>query len=147
MLSPQLIGEFSTDYVRELREELEDQTFIFIYHNCGNYAIQLIDSILDTGCRVFHFGDAIKMDEMMEHIPAKCVAMGNISPSRQFRNGTPQSVRIETVRLLEACKGCRNFVISSGCDIPPLTEFENIDAFFETTEAFYYKQKLLDLIM
>lgn len=146
ILSPQLIREFSTEYVKELVSALQDQNFIILYHNCGNYALQLIDSIIDTGCRVFHFGDSVNMAEVMEHIPANCVAMGNISPSKQFRNGTPQSVRIETVRLLEACSQYRNFVISSGCDIPPLTEFENIDSFFETVKSFYYKQRLLDLI-
>ena len=147
ILSPQLIQEFSTNYVKEIVEATQEQGFIIVYHNCGNYALQLIDSILDTGCRVFHFGDAVQMKDMLEKMPADCVAMGNISPSQQFRNGTPQSVRIETVRLLEECKDFRNFVISSGCDIPPLTEFENIDAFFDTVESFYYRQRLLDIIM
>ena len=146
ILSPQLCQEFSTAYVKEIVEATQDQGFIVIYHNCGNYALQLIDEILDTGCRVFHFGDAINMREMMQHIPADCVAMGNISPSQQFRNGTPQSVQNATIRLLEDCKTYRNFVISSGCDIPPLTEFENIEAFFDTVNLFYYKQRLLDII-
>lgn len=147
VLSPKLMAEFSSAYVKEIVDAIEDQGFIVIYHNCGNYTIQLIDEILDTGCRVFHFGDAIDMKEMMQLMPPDCVAMGNISPSQQFRNGTPASVRIETIRLLEACKEFKNFVISSGCDIPPLTEFENIDAFFDTVQSFYYKQRLLDIIV
>lgn len=146
ILSPQLCAEFSTKYVKEIVDATQDQSFIVIYHNCGNYTLQLIDEILNTGCRVFHFGDAIDMSEMMKHIPENCVAMGNISPSQQFRNGTPQSIKNATIRLLEDCKQYRNFVISSGCDIPPLTEFDNIDAFFETVNIFYYKQHLLDLI-
>ena len=36
LLSPQLIDEFSTDYVREIVSALQDKNFIFIYHNCGN---------------------------------------------------------------------------------------------------------------
>jgi len=147
VLSPKLMQEFSSSYVREIVEAVQDQGYVVIYHNCGNYTIQLVDEILDTGCRMFHFGDAIDMKDMMALMPPDCVVMGNLSPSRQFRNGTPASVRIETIRLLENCKNYRNFVISSGCDIPPLTEFENIDAFFETVDAFYYKQRLLDIIM
>ena len=146
ILSPGLMQEFSTDYVKEIVEKTQDQDFLIIYHNCGTYALQLIDSILDTGCRVFHFGDSIDMVEMMKKIPKDCIAMGNISPSTVFRNGTPLSMRNHTRRLLESCHKFRNFVLSSGCDIPPLTEFENIDAFFETAQAFYYKQKLLDIL-
>ena len=146
ILSPALMQEFSTDYVKEIVEKTQKQDFLIIYHNCGTYALQLIDSILDTGCRVFHFGDSIDMEQMMQKIPADCIAMGNISPSNVFRNGTPLSMRNHTRRLLEACHKYRNFVLSSGCDIPPLTEFENIDAFFETAQAFFYKQKLLDIL-
>ena len=57
--------------------------------------------------------------------------MGNIDPAGQLRNGTPQSVREAVRALREECGGYANFVLSSGCDIPPATPWENIDAFFE----------------
>lgn len=147
MLSPQLIQEFSTNYVKEIVDKTQDEGFIIIYHNCGNYVVQLAEQIVDTGCKAFHFGDAIDMRKIMKLMPSDCLVMGNVSPSKQFRNGTPNSVRIETVRVLESCKEFRNFVVSSGCDIPPLTEFDNIDAFFEAVNSFYYKQRLLDMIL
>lgn len=37
----------------------------------------------------------------------------------------------------ECCAEFPNFVISSGCDIPPASPWENIDAFFEAVEEFY----------
>lgn len=147
ILSPGLMQEFSTDYVRELVEKTQDSSFIVIYHNCGNDVPRLVEQVLNTGCLAYHFGDAIDMKKMLELMPSDCLVMGNISPSKQFRNGTPKSVRIATTRLLEACREHKNFVISSGCDIPPLTEFENIDAFFETVKSFYYRQRLWDMIM
>ena len=108
-----------------------------IYHNCGNTTIQAIDSILSTGAAAYHFGNAIDMAEMMEHIPADTVAMGNVDPAGQFRNGTVESIREETLSLLKTCGGHPNFVISSGCDIPPLSKWENIDAFFAAVKEFY----------
>jgi len=30
-----------------------------------------------------------------------------------------------------------NFVIASGCDIPPMTPIENLQAFFDAAEEFY----------
>ncbi len=147
ILSPQLVQEFSTNYVKEIVDAVQDQSFIVIYHNCGTNALLLIDSILETGCRAFHFGDCINMAEMMPHIPANCIAMGNISPSKTFFNGTPEKMRIETTRLLETTKQFPNFLISSGCDIPPLTDMDNIASFFKTIDTFYYKQYLLDLLI
>ena len=81
------------------------------------------------------------MSEMIPHIPSDKIVMGNIDPASQFRNGTPESIREATLNLLNECSKYQNFVISSGCDIPPLTKWENIDAFFAAVEEFYDNQK------
>jgi uroporphyrinogen decarboxylase len=36
LLSPSLIEEFSNPYVQRIREAVEDDNFLFVYHNCGN---------------------------------------------------------------------------------------------------------------
>ena len=77
------------------------------------------------------------MKEMLEHVPADIVTMGNVDPALQFRNGTPESIKAETKRIMSECCGHSNFVISSGCDIPPASSWENIDAFFEAVKEFY----------
>lgn len=138
MLSPRLAEEFSEPYVRRIAEACKAEDFLVIYHNCGNNTVQMIDSILRTQCDAYHFGDAINMTDMLPHIPADIVAMGNVSPSRQFLNGTPESVREETLAVMNAC--CRqfpNFVISSGCDIPPASPWANIEAFFAAVNEYY----------
>lgn len=137
ILSPALAEEFSEPYVKQIVDAVQDDNFVVIYHNCGNNTIQMIDSILRTGAAAYHFGNAISMKEMMPHIPPNTIAMGNVDPSTQFRNGTPETIKAETKRVLEECGGYPNFVISSGCDIPPLSPWENIDAFFEAVNEFY----------
>ena len=63
--------------------------------------------------------------------------MGNIDPAGVLRMGTPDTVKSATLALLERCSKYPNFVISSGCDMPPLTPWENIDAFFTAIDEFY----------
>ncbi len=139
LLTPALNAEFSVPYVKRIVDELQDESFIILYHNCGGGTIQMIDGILSIGAGAYHFGNAIDMTEMVKHIPADTVVMGNIDPASQFRNGTPASIREATLSLLEACHIYPNFVISSGCDIPPLSRWENIDAFFAAVAEFYSK--------
>ena len=74
---------------------------------------------------------------MLKLIPGDTVVMGNIDPAGEFKNGTPESIRAATLGVMKACCGHKNFVISSGCDIPPLSRWENIDAFFAAVEEFY----------
>jgi len=142
LLSPDLAAEFSAPYVKQIVDAAQSDDFIVIYHNCGDHTIVMIDSILSTGASAFHFGNSINMKEMIKVIPADTVVMGNIDPSSQFKNGTPESVRAETNRVLAECGGYENFIISSGCDIPPTTPWENIDAFFETVDEFYRSKEL-----
>jgi len=74
---------------------------------------------------------------MLERIPAQFPVLGNLDSVGQLRYGTPESVRENTLALLERCAGYGNFIISSGCDIPPQTPLTNIDAFFAAVRDFY----------
>ena len=137
ILSPALIGEFSTPYVRRIIEAVETDSCVFIYHNCGNSTLTLTKEILDTGAKAFHFGNAIDLSEMLKLIPTDKLVMGNVDPAGQFRSGTPESVRKATLSVLERCAEASNFIVSSGCDIPPASPIENIDAFFSAVKEFY----------
>ena len=137
MLSPALIGEFSTPYVRKIVEAIETEDCIFLYHNCGNSTLTLTKEIIDTGVKIFSFGNAIDMEEMLKLIPSDRLVMGNVDPSSQFRTGTPDSVRDATLEVLNKCSKYPNYILSSGCDIPPASPIANIDAFFEASKEFY----------
>ena len=93
--------EFSELYLKQVVAAVQDDNFIVIDHNCGNNTILMIDSILRTGTAAYHFGNAISMAEIMAHITPSTIAMGNVDPSTQFRNGTPESVRAATLRVME----------------------------------------------
>ena len=136
LLSPDLISEFSSPYVKRIFDETKTDEFAAIYHNCGN-TIPLIGSILETGADGFHFGNAIDLSEMLPLVPEHFPVFGNISPADQFENGTPVSIRQNTLEILEKCGKHPNFVISSGCDIPPAVPLTNIDAFFAAVQDFY----------
>lgn len=139
LLSPALNDEFSVPYMKRIVDELQDDDFLIIYHNCGGGTIRMIDGILSIGAGAYHFGNAIDMTEMIKHIPDDTVVMGNIDPAGEFRNGTPESIRKATMDLLAACREHKNFVISSGCDIPPLSSWDNIDAFFAAAKEYYHQ--------
>lgn len=136
LLSPALNAEFSTPYVRRIIESVQDENFIVVYHNCGN-TIPLIDSILSNGASLYHFGNAIRLEDMLAKVPGDVLVMGNVDPASQFRNGTPESVYEATTDLLNRCAGYGNWILSSGCDIPPMSPWANIDAFFRAHRDFY----------
>ena len=140
LLSPTLEEEFSSPYVKKIVDAVQDDDFVVIYHNCGDNVPKMIDSILTTGCAAYHFGNAMDMEkDIIPQVSADTVVMGNIDPAGTLRMGTPEKVREETLGLLTKCSKYPNFVLSSGCDIPPMTPWTNIDAFFAASDEFYGK--------
>lgn len=137
LLSPDLEEEFSAPYVKKLIELVQDNDFIVIYHNCGPNVPLMTESLVSNGAAAYHFGDAVDLKEMLEKMPENVPVCGNISPSEQFLNGTPDSMKSAVTQLLEKCSVHKNFVLSSGCDIPPASSWENINAFFEASKDFY----------
>lgn len=139
LLSPSLEEEFAAPYVKELIDAVQCDEFAVIYHNCGDNTPMMIPSITSLGAMAYHFGNAIDLRVMLEKFPADVPVMGNVDPAGVLRQGTPETVREETLRIINECATYSNFVISSGCDIPPMTPWENIDAFFKSVNEYYEK--------
>ncbi len=137
LLSPALEEEFSAPYVKRITDAVQDESFLMIYHNCGDNTPRMVDSLLTIGAAAYHFGNSVDMKEMLEKFPPEIPVMGNIDPAGMLRLGTPEAVRKATLALLKDCSGYKNFVLSSGCDIPPMSPWDNLDAFFKAAEEFY----------
>ena len=138
LLSPSLEEEFAAPYVKKIVDAIQSDDFVLIYHNCGDNAHLMTDSFLTTGAAAYHFGNALDMKTMLDKMP-DAVVMGNIDPAGVLRMGDPDLVREKTAELMEACGTYPHFVPSSGCDIPPMTPWENIDAFFKAVGEYYDK--------
>ena len=137
LLSPALEEEFSAPYVKRITDAVQDDSFLMIYHNCGDNTPRMVDSLRSIGAAAYHFGNSVSMKDMLEKFPAHIPVMGNVDPARTLRMGTPESVRAETLERMRECCVHPNFVISSGCDIPPMTPWENLDAFFGAVKEYY----------
>jgi len=135
LISPAQCEEFSSRYVSRIVAAVQDENFMVVLHNCGNTK-KLVPTMLSTGAQGFHFGNAVNMMDIMPQIPEHILAFGNLDPATVFKQGTPEGVKDKTRALLECMSGYRNFVLSSGCDIPPGTPLKNIDAFFTALEEY-----------
>lgn len=140
LLSPSLAREFSHPYVAKLIATVQDDHFAVIYHNCGDNVPLMVEDIYRFGAMGYHFGDSIDMTAVLPGAPEDALIMGNVSPAAQFFGGTPASIREATLSVMERCCQAPNFVISSGCDIPPKSSWDNVDAFFAAAAEFYRKE-------
>lgn len=130
LLSNEDCKTFSSAYVKYIVNKVQDEHFIVILHNCGNTG-HCTEAMVETGAAAYHFGNKCRMEEVIKEVPPTALAMGNLDPVSLFKDGTPAQMREATLDLLEKMREHPNFVLSSGCDTPPHTPIENINAFFE----------------
>lgn len=142
LLAEKECNEFSSYYVKQIVDHVQDENFIVILHNCGN-TVTLVNSMVSTGSVGFHFGNAVDMVDILPHVPSDRLVFGNLDPAGVIKDGTPEIIRAKTLELLNKTALYPNFVLSSGCDIPPGTKLGNIDAIFKALEEFNKNQFLL----
>jgi uroporphyrinogen decarboxylase len=135
LLSPTACDTFSSAYIRRVVGAVRGETFAFLLHNCGNTK-RLVASMVSTGADALHFGNAITMADNIVQAPPKMPICGNLDPASVLRTRTPDEVETATLALLEAMRPWPNFVLSSGCDIPPGTPLANLDRFFAALARF-----------
>lgn len=135
LLSDADCRQYSSVFVKEIIEKVEDEHFTVVLHNCGNTG-NCTHAMIASGASAYHLGNKIDMVEVLEQMPSDALVMGNLDPVSIFKMGTPETVRKATLELLEATRTYPNFVLSSGCDIPPHTPSENIQAFYDALNEF-----------
>ncbi len=136
LLSPDLADEFSMPYVKEIFDAVNSEDFIVLYHNCGGSVGDMLSSVAELDADIYHFGNAIDIENAVKNMPSDKIIMGNIDPVL-FREGTAEEIRAEVDRVYAACSKYPNFMISTGCDVPAAAKWENINAYFERIKELY----------
>lgn len=133
LLSPRGVSAYSSGYIRRIAEAVCDGSFDIVLHNCAAKLLHL-PAIHETGLRAFHFGAPMDMVGALGKLPADYVVCGNLDPAGVFVHSSPLEVKSRAERLLEETAGHPNFVLSSGCDLPPATPLVSLDAFYEALQ-------------
>ena len=131
LLSPELCDEFSSGYIRRMIEAAQDDSFMVVLHNCGANASH-VATMLSTGAGCLHFGNHVDMEDILDRAPGHVLISGNIDPVGIMRNGTPADVERAVRDLLASAQESANFLLSTGCDVPPGTPIPNVEAFYRT---------------
>ncbi|MGQ9683674.1 MAG: uroporphyrinogen decarboxylase family protein [Anaerolineae bacterium] len=127
MLSPRSFWEFSGRYLQQLVEHIEAAP---ILHICGDTS-HLIEQMVRTGAQGLSLDALVDLPTVAARVPEEVVLIGNINPTAVMLYETPLGVYQHTRALLDAMAPYRNFVLSTGCDLPPETPLENIAAFMD----------------
>ena len=96
----------------------------------------MLDMIAELGADIIHLGNAVDLKKAMDIIPSDTVVMGNVDPVI-LCTGTKEDIIAEVQRVFDECGKYDNFMISTGCDVPPNAKWENIKEYFKKVNELY----------
>ncbi|MDL2221162.1 uroporphyrinogen decarboxylase family protein [Parabacteroides sp. OttesenSCG-928-N08] len=140
LLSNDACRDFSSVYVKQIVEAVQDDHFLVILHNCGNTG-HCTEAMLHAGAAGYHFGNKIDMKETLMVCPTDLLVMGNLDPVSLFKMATEEELYNATLELLTQTSNHCNFILSSGCDTPPHIPFRNIEAFYQALSHYNATRK------
>jgi len=126
---------WSSMYVKRIVDAIQDDNFIIVLHNCGTDG-HCLEAMLESGAAALHFGNKADMVKILQKCPNTIPVMGNVDPVGVMKMGTTLQVRENVLRLLEDTSPYSNFILSTGCDVPPGIPVENIGAFYSALGEF-----------
>jgi uroporphyrinogen decarboxylase len=132
MLSPRAYWEFAGKSIQNVVRHLDTRT---ILHICGNTE-HLASHMSNTGVHALSLDSLVNLPKIAEMVDKDMVLIGNVNPVSTMLQGDCQKVRRDTLALMESMRKYDNFIVSTGCDLPPETPLENILEFVETAKAF-----------
>jgi uroporphyrinogen decarboxylase len=134
LLSPRGLAAFSAPFVRRIIEAVQTPDFAFILHNCGA-KIAHLPKLLESGAEIYHFGAPMNIGAALDQVNGSVILAGNLDPTAVFLSGTPEGMLTSARGLLAAVAGRKNYIYSSGCDLPPGSPVANLQAFYDTIAA------------
>ena len=148
LVSPRHFSRFSKPYVEEISQSLRAVT---VLHICGN-TTPLIPEMITTKVNGISIDSVVDLVAVLGKIENGMAVIGNIDPMKAMVFDPPETIREKVLSLRRRASsqektfsalchksfstgalgqkiGHSNFILSSGCDLPPEVPLENVAAF------------------
>jgi len=148
LVSPRHFSQFSKPYVEEIAQSLRAVT---VLHICGN-TTPLIPEMITTRVHGVSIDSVVDLVGVLNQLNQGMAVIGNIDPMKAMVFDSPEVIREKVLALRRRASAheksfstlCHkdfspgggeqktfhsNFILSSGCDLPPEVPLENVAAF------------------
>ena len=132
LLPPDRFREFAGDYLAGLFSAFAPAPSIL--HICGDITGHL-DEVVRTGVSAISFDQCMNLLSVEDDIPPDMGIIGNIDPSGIIARGPVGRIEEEVSDLCDMMGTNPNFVMSTGCALPPSTPVANVAAFIRSAKG------------
>ena len=132
LLDAKSYARFAAAPIKKMIEELKVPMLL---HICGD-STHLIEEMCATGISGISVDSAVDIRAIVPRVPKDVLILGNLDPIGTMLSGTPRDVIEETKALLDKMSDVPNWRFCTGCDLPPDTPLENLNALMEVLDNY-----------
>lgn len=126
----QVINPHHARLIQGLKEQCCEASLV---HICGQ-ALPIVADVAAAGAAVMDVDWQVDLQQA-EQLAGSMTLRGNLDPVEVLLYGSPDLVAQKTKEALEAAASGGHFILGSGCDVPPDTPPENIQAMVQTARS------------
>lgn len=135
LISPDMFEEYSLPYVQTEMRAIKATGANPCLHICGDTTDHL-PLMARSGAMALAIEQKVDPYIAMKQVAGKVAIIGNVGPVEPLMLGTPEQVRKDTLRCIDA----GFHVIHPGCALPPETPTANLKAMVDATRSFSGKR-------
>lgn len=136
VISAKTFKEMSCPHITSANQAISERVKAKMLHICGN-TTKILDSIPQTGTELFSMDYKVDLKIAREKLAGKIAFGGQLDPTSVLLEGTPAAVKYASMECIQDA-GQRGYVLMPGCDIPPKTKMENVQAMINTAHGIMY---------
>lgn len=125
LVSPRIYRTMLQPFEKKIVDAVHSAGGLIKLHICGDIT-HLLPDMIDSGADIIDVDYMVDFDKAIALSKGRCAISGNIDPVHILLQGTPQSVTEQTVYCVQ--HGNETTLVSSGCEVPKNTPFENFRA-------------------
>jgi len=133
VVPPRFFREFELPRLKKVFAALDAAGALAAWLHIAGPTASILPFCLESGANLVNFDYYVTPDELMSKAPSTC-CNGNIK-CLDFEEEVPEKILSESTGLLEAFAKRGGFILSSGCEIPPRSRSENVDALVSATRG------------
>lgn len=133
MIAPTTYRRWPKVYEGKMAELAHSLGVRQMLHICGN-TTGILEDMADTGSDLIDLDSAVSIAVAVERIGKRVCLKGNVDPGNLLRR-TPDEV-VEECRVAIEQSGGAGFMLSTGCQIPRDTPFENVYAMTRAVDVY-----------
>lgn len=131
LFAPRLFMSLSGRYIKRIFESVDVPGFL---HVCGK-TTRHTPAMVQTGAQVLSIDWMTDLPACLATVPEEIVIMGNVDPML-FWQEDEAVLRAAVSKVLEQTRDYKNFILSSGCQIPGQSLPERVELFFRMAREF-----------